>query len=164
MNIYDNHNDFYVAQEELSAGEPVSGYLRDTDDFDLWFIQVMPDAYRFRVVITGPDDADFDVYARYGEIPTLSEYDIRGYSSSSYESEELYQPSSGTWFIRVNSYSGSGTYTLTVFVSFSETTYTSSTPVTPPVPIISEADIPQAVILMLSVLGLMVVIWSINKS
>ena len=164
MDIFDNGNRYYLTQDELSAGVPVTGYLYDTNDFEVWFIQVFSDAYILRVVITGPSDSDFDVYARYGEIPTTDDYDIRGYTASSYEREEVEQPLSGTWFISVNSYSGSGTYTLTVFVSYSETTTSSTTPIIHPIPTISEDDIPQVFVLILSVLGLMVVIWSLNKS
>lgn len=155
---------FNLAQEELISREPVSGHLEHEGDNQTWYIQVFQNAFSLRVVITGPSDADFDIYVRYGEIPTLSDYDIRGYSSSSNEDEEILQPLSGTWFIIVNSYDGSGFYTLTVYVSYSETTSYSTSPVIPRIPLISEEDFPQAVILILSVLGLIVVIWSINRS
>ncbi len=63
-------------------------------------------------------NADFDVYGRLGAEPTTSTYDWRGYTSGG-EDVNFANPDAGTWYIMVRDYSGSGTYSLTVTISYS---------------------------------------------
>jgi len=57
-------------------------------------------------VMAGNENADFDLYAKWGSPPTTSNYDARGYSSTSLE--YFTTSGSGTLYIMVRSYSGSG--------------------------------------------------------
>ncbi|MHA1909472.1 MAG: outer membrane protein assembly factor BamB family protein [Candidatus Thorarchaeota archaeon] len=59
---------------------------------------------------------DFDLYGGLGYIPTSSSYDFRGFSTSG-EDLTIDSPNSGTWYLMVRAYSGSGPYTLTVTVA-----------------------------------------------
>ncbi|HJH26354.1 MAG TPA: hypothetical protein C5S37_06155 [Methanophagales archaeon] len=58
------------------------------------------------VVMAGNENADFDLYAKWGSPPTTSDYDARGYSGTSLE--YFTTSGSGTLYIMVRSCSGSG--------------------------------------------------------
>ena len=58
------------------------------------------------VVMAGNENADFDLYAKWGSPPTTSDYDARGYSSTSLE--YFTTSGSGTLYVMVRSWSGSG--------------------------------------------------------
>lgn len=64
--------------------------------------------------------ADFDLYGRFNAAPTTSTYDFRGYTSGGEECTQS-NPSAGTWYIMVRSYSGSGPYGLTVDLTYQTT-------------------------------------------
>jgi hypothetical protein len=55
---------------------------------------------------TGNENAGFDLYAKWGSPPTTSNYDARGFSSTSLE--YFTTSGSGTLYIMVRSWSGSG--------------------------------------------------------
>ncbi len=55
---------------------------------------------------------DFDLYVKYGDLPTTSDYDGRGYTESASETVTINNPQAGTYYIMVHSYSGSGTYSI----------------------------------------------------
>jgi len=58
--------------------------------------------------MAGNENADFDLYAKWGSPPTTSNYDARGYSGTSLE--YFTTSGSGTLYIMVRSYSGSGNW------------------------------------------------------
>ncbi len=62
---------------------------------------------------------DFDLYGRFGEIPSLDDYDFIGYTG---EGENLYYdyPIPGILQLMVHSYSGTGHYDLTVKFEYNE--------------------------------------------
>ncbi len=156
---------YYIAQQELTNGESITGFLTTDYDTDMYSIEVQPGAYVLNVVLSG-SSGDFDVYARYAVRPTTDEYDLRGYDSDSYEDESIEAPAHGTWYIMVRSYSGSGSYSLVVHVHYysDATTYSPSTPVLPQIPLITENDLPNIAILSLSMLGLIAIIGSLKRS
>jgi len=55
---------------------------------------------------------DFDLYVKYNSVPTTSNYDVRGYTSSSSETCTISSPSTGTYYIMVHSYSGGGGFSV----------------------------------------------------
>lgn len=64
------------------------------------------DDTKYTVVMAGNESADFDLYAKWGSPPTTSDYDARGFSATSLE--YFTTSGSGTLYIMVRSYSGSG--------------------------------------------------------
>lgn len=69
------------------------------------------------IELSGPSDADFDLYANTGvdACPTTSDYDYRSYTTDSQESITINSPDTSTdLHALVDSYSGSGSYTLTI--------------------------------------------------
>lgn len=103
---------------ELTSGVTVTGSLAAQYDTEMWFIQVGASALSMRTVLTC-GSADFDVYGRLGAEPTTSTYDWRGYTSGG-EDVTFNSPGEGTWYIMVRSYSGTGSYELTVTIEEEE--------------------------------------------
>jgi uncharacterized caspase-like protein len=80
------------------------------------------------ITLDGPSGADFDLYVRKGSNPTTDSYDYRGYTASADEEVSISSPTTGRYYVMVNAYSGSGSYTI------SETTGGSSTQTVTPTP------------------------------
>ncbi len=102
----------------LASG--VSESVAVTEGADSHFkIEVPADATTLTVEMTGPDcnllscPLDTDLYTRFGQRATDSEYDCRPYQQSNAESCTHNNPADGWWYVRVYGYSGSGTITLT---------------------------------------------------
>ncbi len=64
------------------------------------------------VTLDGPAGADFDLYIRKGTLPTTSTYDYRGFTSSADENITIPGPGPGRYYVLVQSFSGSGWYTI----------------------------------------------------
>ena len=101
---------------ELTSGETVTSSLSGTGDSEMWTIQVDENCESMHSVLTC-GSADFDLYGRLGAEPTTSTYDWRGYTSGG-EDVTYDNPGAGTWYIMVRSYSGSGSYDLTVTLTY----------------------------------------------
>ncbi len=109
-----------VSGNVLFSGNTVSGNL-ETEESDVWYIDVDSGCARMEVVLRGPSGADFDLYGRLGSAPTLGTND---WSSTNVGNDDfiLPTPPSGRWYIMVYAYSGSGTYQLTVYLSYGTVT------------------------------------------
>jgi hypothetical protein len=68
-----------------------------------------------RVAMNAIDDgiADFDLYVKAGSPPTTSVYDCRRNGSGQFAACEFSNPASGSWYVSINRYSGSGQYQIT---------------------------------------------------
>jgi len=104
------------------GGESTSGSVSDTlfdyTDSDCW-TWAWNYATTSQVVLEldGPADADFDLYVNDGEAacPTPNGYDYASYSTDSQETITIDAPDTATdLYVTVDSYSGSGDYTLTI--------------------------------------------------
>jgi hypothetical protein len=100
----------------LEDGVTVTSSLSATGATEMWTIDIGPDALSMYSVLTC-GSADFDLYGRLGAEPTTSTYDWRGYTGGG-EEVTFNNPGAGTWYIMVRSYSGSGTYTLNVDLTY----------------------------------------------
>ena len=100
----------------LTDGVTSSSSLAATGDTEMWTIEVEADALSMHSVLTC-GSADFDLYGRLGAEPTTSTYDWRGYTSGG-EDVTFDNPGAGTWYIMVRSYSGTGSYELTVTITY----------------------------------------------
>jgi serine protease len=101
-----------------STSASVDGSLSSSYDSKCW-------SYGFEysspsqvvVEIDGPGDADFDLYANdgTGSCPTTGNYDYRSWTPDSQESITIDEPdTSSALHVLVDSYSGGGSYTLTI--------------------------------------------------
>jgi hypothetical protein len=68
-----------------------------------------------KISLAGPaEGADFDLYARFASPPTTGEYDVVSHSSTSQEQCLFTATSSGTLYILVGSFYGTGQYSILV--------------------------------------------------
>jgi len=100
----------------LTSGVPVTGTLSAVGQTEMWTIAVAANALSMESILTC-GSADFDLYGRLGAAPTTSTYDWRGYTSGG-EEVTYNEPGAGTWYIMVRDYSGSGSYELTVTITY----------------------------------------------
>lgn len=100
----------------LTNGVTSTSSLAATGATEMWTIDVGANALSMYSVLTC-GSADFDLYGRLGAAPTTSTYDWRGYTSGG-EEVTFNSPGAGTWYIMVRSYSGSGSYGLTVTITY----------------------------------------------
>ena len=106
-------------QTSLLNGITVNSTLLHTGDSEMFTITVESYALSMRCVLICPDDADYDLYARAGGEPTRDVYDFRGYAGGD-EDVSYEAPIAGVWYLMVYSYSGKGSYNLTVSISYIE--------------------------------------------
>jgi serine protease len=111
------HSEYYYGGDEYASlnqrKTPGGGYLITSKSGTL---SGTGKSYNFSVsdystvtaVMAGNENADFDLYAKWGSPPTTSSYDARGYSSTSLE--YFTTGGSGTLYIIVRSWSGSGNW------------------------------------------------------
>ncbi len=100
----------------LQDGVTVTSSLAAQYATELWTIEVGANALSMYSVLTC-GSADFDLYGRLGAAPTTSTYDWRGYTGGG-EEVTTNSPGAGTWYIMVRSYSGTGSYTLNVDITY----------------------------------------------
>jgi serine protease len=97
-----------------SVSDSLSGYW----DEDCWYYGwEFSSTSKVVIELDGPSDADFDLYANdgTGDCPSTSSYDYRSWSTNSQESITIENPDTSTdLYVLVDSYSGSGNYTLTI--------------------------------------------------
>ncbi|MFC7046490.1 S8 family serine peptidase [Halobacteriaceae archaeon GCM10025711] len=97
-----------------SVDDSLSGYW----DSDCWtYAWEYADPSQVVVELSGPADADFDLYVNESSTscPTTSDYDYRSWTTDSQESITIDNPDTSTdLHVLVDSYSGSGGYTLTI--------------------------------------------------
>lgn len=103
-----------VGGGSLTNGQSVSGSLAAGQQSN-YKITVPSGSVQLLVNMTGTGDAD--LYVKYGSAPALLNYDCRPYSSTANEQCLISSPHAGDWFIMVNGYSPSSTYTLSATYS-----------------------------------------------
>ncbi|MEM4292594.1 MAG: PPC domain-containing protein, partial [Thermoplasmata archaeon] len=101
---------------DLALNTTMSGSLSGAGKKDYYKI-VVNSGTKLVVKIDGPNTSgiDFDLYIKKDAKPTTTSYDARGYTSSSDEQVTVTNPS-GTYYVMVYAYKGSGSYTITATV------------------------------------------------
>jgi hypothetical protein len=103
----------------LTSGVPATGSLAAVGATYTYTMVVDANCQSMAAVLTC-GSADFDLYGKLGSAPTTASYGWRGYTSGG-EEVTTANPGAGTWYIMVNSYSGTGAYTLTVTLTYGTT-------------------------------------------
>jgi hypothetical protein len=124
-----SNNETYT-RAVLTSGVPVTGTLSSVGATQTHTIVVSANAVSMYSVLTC-GSADFDLYGRLNAAPTTSTYTWRGYTAGG-EEVTYASPGAGTWYIMVRSYSGTGSYTLTVTITYASapSVLTNGVPVT----------------------------------
>jgi predicted Zn-dependent protease len=99
----------------IFPGQPVNGHLPGKDAEARYQVTLQN---KLLIRLDGPDDEDFDLYIRYGEPAgrEQGQYDTASYGITSDELVTIDNPKSGSYYILVHSYKGSGNYSLEVEV------------------------------------------------
>ncbi len=96
----------------LDENASFTGYIENEGAFRFHSIRIYENVTGIHFVLNCPGN-DFDLYGRLGELPSLSEYDFRGYQNGG-ENLNYYEPEPGIWYLMVTSYSGIGHYDLII--------------------------------------------------
>lgn len=104
----------------LESGVTDYGSLSDDADYYTWEINVGPNANTMHVVLNS-GSADFDFFASYTTSdPTHSNNIFEGYTTGG-EDVSYSSPTDGTWYIKVDAYSGAPeNYDITVTITYNE--------------------------------------------
>lgn len=87
----------------LENGVPMSGIAEDTGGQYTCTIEIPAGATNLTVTTTG-DNGDADLYVRFGQPPTLTDYDCRDFNVGSDGTCSFPAPSTGTYYVMVNAY------------------------------------------------------------
>jgi hypothetical protein len=101
----------------LAFGSPIGPYFTQPLGTLHYFVLEVPEglsdmSVRLRMGPAGSGDAD--LYVRYGDVPTLSTFDCRGFTTSSNETCTLATPRAGTYYVMTRAYSAYNDVTLDV--------------------------------------------------
>ncbi|MCX8174333.1 MAG: PPC domain-containing protein [Thermoplasmata archaeon] len=112
-----SQNDEYPS---LAPGTPYTGYA-SAGSKQYFTVDVPRSGTALTVILSGPNNADFDLYLKGGSAPTTSSYDARGYTNTAQEKVVLNANTNpqlvpGKYFVMVHAYSGNGQFTLTAIV------------------------------------------------
>jgi hypothetical protein len=96
----------------LTIGTPRAGSLQNT--YDVKFYQVSVTAgERLSVLLDGAENYDtYDLYIKYGALPTTLDYDDKGDLSNTDQAVEVASTAVGTYYLMVRSTSSGGDYTI----------------------------------------------------
>lgn len=106
-NLYGEPSD--ITQIRLAGA--VAGGLTRTGDEARYEVTIPG---HLSVIVEGPDDADFDLYVRKGEPPTVDKWDFRAFSALANERISIPAEIGATYYVMVRSFDGEGDFTLKV--------------------------------------------------
>lgn len=98
--VFETVTDAVIA---LSNGERVPGLSGLNDSVSVYFIDVPGGTSKLLVQILG-GEGDADLYVRYGNVPTFSEFDCRPFEYGNEESCSFSDPSAGRWYVMLHAY------------------------------------------------------------
>lgn len=102
---------------ELTYGQQVQGKIEGGKEA-VYYLLKSDAGQRLIVNLSGPLDADFDLYVKYGKRPTNNDYDWKSISGSSQETITIDTTQKGSYYLMVFSYRGSGEFTLAASSGF----------------------------------------------
>jgi len=97
----------------IEKNTPVTNISGARGSKQYYSFQVPEGAYDLGVSIAG-GTGDADMYVRYNNAPTTSQYDCRPYKSGNNETCAFAAPAQGTWYVMLNGFSAYSGVTLTV--------------------------------------------------
>ncbi|RYV04168.1 endonuclease I [Shewanella sp. OPT22] len=121
-----------IDDTQLSKGTAKTNLAASTGNKLTYTAQVPQGAKDLRFSITG-SNGDADIYVKYGQAPSNSNYDCRPYIGGSNESCDISNVQVGTYYVEVRAYEGFSDLAL-------QFNYDIDSPVTPPTPIDPDFD------------------------
>ena len=108
------HDD--VTFPSLSLGTPQAGTLQGTYDVKYYQVSVAAGEHLL-VVLDGADDFDhYDLYIKFGSLPTTIDYDDKGDAPNADQEVEIPNTQAGNYYVMVRSTSGGGNYIIRAHV------------------------------------------------
>ncbi len=101
-----------ITVQVLANNIPVTGLSGGTDSFRYFSITVPTGASNLTITTNG-GDGDIDLHTRFGELPTLADWDCRPYMGGNSESCSFPTPQAGVYYIMLYGYSSYSGVTLT---------------------------------------------------
>jgi len=99
--------------QSLTNSVPVTG-LSGAQGNERYFVLNVPAGQeRLDFEIAGGNGGDADLYVRFGQLPTTSQWDYRPYLVGSDEIVEVDNPAAGDWYVMVRAYTAYANLTLT---------------------------------------------------
>ncbi|MCK4566443.1 MAG: hypothetical protein KAU48_03950 [Candidatus Thorarchaeota archaeon] len=96
----------------LDENATFTGYIENEGSSRFHSIRIYENVTGIHFVLNCPG-VDFDLYGRWGELPTTSVYAFRGFQNGG-ENLNYYEPEPGIWHLMVHSFSGFGHYDLII--------------------------------------------------
>lgn len=93
-----------IPGNELQPGVPVTGLSAGQGEWLKYTLDVPANQNQLTVVQSG-GSGDADLYVRFGQEPTLQQYDCRPYRSGNNEQCEFTNPQQGRWYVYTRGYS-----------------------------------------------------------
>ncbi|MHA2366535.1 MAG: zinc ribbon domain-containing protein [Candidatus Hodarchaeales archaeon] len=133
INAYSGIGNYIITVEyieqimtSLTSGIPITGLLHFDGDYDIYLIELPVNTSNLNILLEVPNNADFDLYAKFGSQPTTSDFDVESYTSGD-EEIDIDDPQQGIWYLMAYSYSGSGQYTIEAMFTDTEDITSSET-------------------------------------
>ena len=96
----------------LTLGTTRAGNLQDTYDIKYHRVSITAGEHLL-VVLDGEDDFDhYDLYIKFGSLPTTIDYDDKGDAPNADQEVEMPSTQAGNYYVMVRSTSGGGNYTI----------------------------------------------------
>jgi len=94
----------------LTLGTPQAGSLQGTYDIKYYQVSVTAGEPLF-VILDGEDNYDhYDLYIKFGALPTTADYDDKGDSPNADQEVEIASTQAGNYYVMARSTSGGGNY------------------------------------------------------
>ncbi len=100
-----------TGDNELENGVSITANGNKGDE-KFYYVNIPDNAKNLRFVTSG-GTGDVDLYTRFGQQPTTSNYDCRPYKNGNSETCEVASPSAGQYFVMLRAYSSYSNATLT---------------------------------------------------
>ena len=110
--LYPNPISAEPVQQELTLGVPVAGNLSGTGAETSYTVNVTAGQHLFVVLDSDSNYNTYDLYIKFGSLPTTVDYDDKGDSPNADQAVEIGSTQAGYYYIMVRSTSGGGNYTI----------------------------------------------------
>jgi hypothetical protein len=104
----------------LTLGTSQAGSLQGTYDIKYYQVSVSAGEHLFAVLDANDNYEYYDLYIKFGSLPTTIDYDDKGGSPRADQAVEIASTQAGTYYLMVRSTSGGGNYTI---VAHDDTTF-----------------------------------------
>ncbi len=111
----------------LTLGTAQSGALQGTNDIKYYQVSTAAGEHLFVILDSDSSFNSYDLYIKFGSLPTTVDYDARGESPDADQAVEIASTQAGYYYLMLRSTSGGGDYTIAAHTNSTFPTLTSGT-------------------------------------